>query len=63
MKYKNVSDRRLSVGNVFGPLTVEPGEEFLTAPKFAREYLKEGLLDEIKHPAPKKSPAHKEASK
>ena len=63
MKYKNVSDRRLSVGNVFSPLAVEPGEEFLTAPKFAREYLKEGLLDEIKQPAPKKSPAHKEASK
>jgi hypothetical protein len=63
-KFKNISDQRLTVGNVFGALSVEPGAEFLTAKKFALELLADGLVQEIK-PSDrkvKKSSATKEAN-
>lgn len=50
MKYKNISGQKLTVGNVYGKLSVQPDAEFLTARKYAQVFLDQGLIEEIKEP-------------
>lgn len=50
MKYKNVSEQVLTVPNAIEMLTVNPGDEILTAPKHAAPYVKTGALELVAAP-------------
>lgn len=57
MKYRNVSDKRLTVEAATGSVSVEPQAEVLTSPKFARVLVESGELELVPIPKAKTSKA------
>jgi hypothetical protein len=54
MKYKNISDEKLNIFTIEGNIRVAPGEEFLTAPKYAAPFIEAGKVAIAQPPTPKK---------
>lgn len=60
MKYRNISDKKLSVFTVEGNISVAPGEEFLAAPKYAAPFIEAGEVAIANEPTPSPIPQSEE---
>ena len=58
MKYRNISEQNLSVPTATQTdgITVRPGGDILTAPKFAKQFLDAGQLEVVKVKQPRSQP-------
>lgn len=54
MQYRNITDHPVEVPRAIGPITVQPGEEVLTSPKFGKPLVEAGKLEAIA-PTPAKT--------